>query len=251
MIFERRGGLFVGRFRSLMGEERLLHGLSTRKGGISEAPFHSLNLGTKTQDDPRSIGENRRRFLQALGPDLWDPAVPEQVHGSAVHAVDRGGSFPETDGLVTDTPGVLLTLLVADCLPVFLLDPKQKAIGLIHAGWRGTRDGIAAGALGLMISEFGCRPQDVRAFIGPGIGPCCYRVEPDTASQFDPRHVRGGRLDLRGANRELLIKQGIKQGSITVSGLCTACHTNLFFSHRAEGGRTGRMMAVFGLKKSR
>jgi len=224
-----------------------VHGISTRKGGVSTGPFTSLNLGTKTGDDEASVAENRRRFLEALDavPDAM--AEPEQVHGTAVAVASSAGRFPETDGLVTDRPGVLLTLLVADCLPLFLCDPERHAIGLVHAGWRGTRDGIAAGAVRLMVSRFGCRAEDMRVFVGPGIGPCCYRVGSDTASQFDPRYVRDGRLDLRRANRELLLEQGIKESSILISGLCTACHTELFFSHRAEGGRTGRMMAVFGI----
>jgi YfiH family protein len=169
---------------------------------------------------------------------------------------DKGRVCPRTDALITATPGVPLMLRFADCVPILFYDPARKVVGLAHAGWRGTVAGIAQATVEAMGRTFGCRPQDMIAGIGPAIGPCCYTVGADVVQavrQAFPggserlTHRAGGhwQLDLWSANQVQLAECGV--GQIEVAGLCTACHTEEWFSHRATGGKTGRFGVLAGL----
>jgi YfiH family protein len=212
-------------------------------------------------DDLDHVRENHERICQALGIRRADIVSPHQVHSAVVRVVDgrdRGLVKEKTDALVTDVPEVYLMLRFADCVPVLFCDPVRRAVGLAHAGWRGTVAGIARATVRRMVEAFGCYPADIRVGIGASIGPCCYKVGDEVveavqeAFQDAPHLLRrqaSGRwhFDLWAANQYQLAQAGLT--SIEVSGLCTACGTDEWFSHRAENGRTGRLGAVIGLRE--
>jgi uncharacterized protein, YfiH family len=264
-VFARRpvGGVSLWHVAA-WSERGWLHGFSGRAGGVSRGPYASLNLGLHVGDDPACVLENRRRLCRAAGIDPGSLVVGQQVHGAQVAVVtprDRGrGAFspddaiPGVDALITDAPGVVLMALYADCVPVFIYDPKRRAVGLAHAGWKGTAAGIAGRTLAAMADAFGTRPEDCWAAIGPSIGPCCYEVGEDVAARFsalDPALVReqgeSRRLDLWAANEQQLVAAGVPPAQVTSARLCTRCLQETFFSHRAQGGRAGRMAAFIGV----
>lgn len=182
---------------------------------------------------------------------------PQQVHGDQIAVIRQRQTeplrFPQTDGAVTDAAGVLLTTVHADCLPVYFFDPRKKAIGLVHAGWRGSVLGIAAKAVRTMKEVFSSRPRDIRAFIGPGISQCCFETGPevieqfravwDFAAEFARPEGETYYIDLKGINRRQLLREGLEEDHISVSGHCTCCEPQLFCSYRREGGTYKRMGA--------
>ena len=267
----------------------LVHGFSTRPGGVTSCyGGRTLNLGFTGDDSREHVEENRRRLLASLGATTkskpWPLVALRQVHSDMVHVVrSLNPSLLTGDGLITSLPGVALGILTADCFPVLLVDAKNRAVGAFHAGWRGTVARIAEKGLGLMRREFGTLPKDVRAAIGPGIQQCCYQVGEELRAKFESQFAYGSRLfrevqesdpvrekypllfmnqrapghgdpclqlhlDLREANRRQLLAAGVPEKQITALKDCTSCDTGKFFSHRAEKGRTGRMMAVIGIK---
>ncbi len=243
-------------FERLAGEPGLRHGFFTRLGGVSQPPCASLNLGGSVGDAPEAVAENRRRAFAALGLAEGQVVTPYQVHSTVIARVGRaegGQAIQATDGLVTAEPGTALFLRFADCVPIMLYDAERRAIALVHAGWRGTLDGMADQAVAALQRHFGSRPQALWAGIGPAIGPCCYEVSADLAAQYEARFgdgvVRAGdagpHLDLAAANAIALREAGVPD--VEQAGLCTACHVDEFFSHRKEAGQTGRMGAVVGL----
>jgi YfiH family protein len=249
MFFEKKSQLFVGQFARLYGSDVVLHAFSTRKEGVSQKPFDTLNLGDRCGDDEKNVQENRHRFFQSLGIKHDELAIPVQIHGNHILQVTTPGIYPETDGLITDVPGICLVIQVADCLPIYLYDPVHRAIGLIHAGWRGSARKIVVEGLSAMKFSFKSRAEDLSVFLGPSIGPCCYEVGTDVSNHFPENVMQGNRLNLWKMNQNLLIESGVSPDNITVSGLCTACYSDWFFSHRKSGGKTGRMMGIIGLKE--
>ena len=247
MFFEKRDNLFVGRFPVWFDWPGLVHGFSTRRGGVSDPPYDSLNLGLNTADRPETIEENVRRFCGAMGVRRERIAFTKQVHGDRVQAVHAPGVYADTDALITDTPGLILAVQVADCVPVFLFDPVQKTAGIAHAGWKGSALDIAAGTVRCMSESFGSRPENLQACIGPSIGPCCYEVGAEVAERFPSKYLKGNKLNLWQYNHDLMMRTGVQSGNVTVSGLCTHCQTDWFFSHRAGGAKTGRMMGVIAV----
>jgi YfiH family protein len=269
MIRTISGDLIYYRFASLAECDGLVHAVSTRLGGVSTGHLATLNLSYGVGDDPAAVVENRQRLSAAMGCALDDWVAAYQVHGTRVALVGKAGrgrgayeqtsALPETDALITARPGLLLSLRLADCAPIFLFDPAHHAVGLAHAGWRGTVANIAAATVQAMAAAFGSRPGDLRAGIGPAIGPCCYEIGADVARQVQAAlpwaaavqaERPGGSLylDLWEANRRALLAAGLRPEHIEVARLCTACHTAEFYSHRAERGRTGRFGAVIGLR---
>jgi len=267
----------------------LVHGFSTRAGGVSRAyGGKSLNLGFTPEDSRRAVEQNRAAFLRELEAVRKGHELPlvtvRQIHSDLIHCVPEMPEAPLAgDGLVTQTPGLLLAILTADCLPVILADTKRRAIGVFHAGWRGTVKRIAEKGVGEMQRWFGSRPRDIKAAIGPGVHGCCYSVGPEVRTQFESQFEYGSKLfreveesdpvrekypllfltarapghselpkkiflDLVEANRRQLLAVGVPAKNISASPLCTSCHTDLLFSHRAEKGVTGRMMAVAGIR---
>lgn len=240
---------------------KLPHAVFTRQGGVSPAPWDSLNLGGTVGDETGRVRENRHRALAALGRDPATVYDVWQVHGTNV-AIAEAAHQPDTphlqaDAILTDKPGLTLLMRFADCVPVLFHDPVRKVAGIAHAGWMGTVHGTVGAVLQAMQARFGSSPADVLAAIGPSIGPDHYEVGADVVHQV--RHSfgeeagglltgRGGRIyfDLWAANRLLLEKAGVKK--IEVCGLCTACHNQDWFSHRAEKGRTGRFGALIALR---
>ena len=273
---------------NLRGLPWLVHGFSTRLGGCSKAYGGlALNLGYTPEDSREAVERNRAMFLKSAGAANWPLVTLRQVHSDLIWRAEQAGdSAPLAgDGLITDTPGVLLGIRTADCLPLLLVDTKQRAAGAFHAGWRGTLKRIAEKGVGEMHRCFGSRPENLQAAIGPGIHACCYPVSEEVREQFqsqfayadtlfsetresNPIHERYPllfliprppghldcflpvkiTLDLVEANRRQLLDAGIPARHITASPLCTACRTDLLFSHRAEKGVTGRMMAVVGIQ---
>lgn len=271
----------------------LIHGFSTRLGGFSRAYGKGdLNLGF-TKDEPEAtVKRNRAAFLQRLGAvnrshngkPLWPVVTLRQVHSDIVRHIERIPYEPlVADGMITRTPGVLLAIQTADCLPVIMVDTRQHAVGVFHAGWRGTVKRIVEKAVGQMIRCFGSRARDLKAAIGPGIHRCCYEVGEEVRTQFESQFGYWDRLfrevkesdpvrekypllfltarapghgelpakiflDLVEANRQQLLAAGVPGNSIEISPLCTNCHPELLFSYRAEKGETGRLMGVAGIR---
>ncbi|HEY1808228.1 MAG TPA: peptidoglycan editing factor PgeF [Acidobacteriaceae bacterium] len=270
----------------------LVHGFSTRTGGVTTAyrpgqRAGELNLGFTQSDVRENVLENRRRFVESLGEPDAKLVTLRQIHSSLVRRVkgadaDREPSW-KGDGIMTDEPGVLLAIQTADCIPVLVADTKRRAVAAFHAGWRGTLKRIVEAGVNRMRLEFGSRPEDLLAGIGPGIGACCYAVGEEVRSEFGsqfayapelfhevsdsdpvrekypllfltaraPGHSNLGpslHLDLMDANRRQLLDAGLRAEAITVVGDCTQCQNNRYFSYRAEQGFTGRMLSVIGIR---
>lgn len=211
---------------------------STRRGGVSEGPFASLNLGRLTRDDPGRVEENRRRLCAAVGTEAGRLTLNRQTHSATVRRAHAGRRGEHGDGLWTDEPRVPMLKLTADCLPIALARANggTPALAVLHAGWRGLLEGIVeAGAAALA-------PGRLAAAVGPGIGPCCYEVGPEVAEPFAARFgagvVRGRNLDLWTAAERALRAAGVDE--VERVDVCTACHPDLFFSHRRDAGVTGR-----------
>ncbi len=251
-------GLPSYHFQSLEGQA-LVHAIFTRLGGTSQGAFATLNVGRSVGDDQSAVAENLERIYAALGLGAEQVTTPHQVHGNRVAVVDGGDAgriLSGTDGLVTDTPGLALLLRFADCQPIVLYDPARHALGLVHAGWRGLALAIARRAVETMEEAFGTRPSDVLVGLGPAIGPCCYTVGDEVASamgyalpdwqavmQLEPAGA-GWRLDLPAANAQQLVAAGVPARQVEQAALCTGCHNDTFFSHRADQGTTGRFAVV-------
>ncbi len=243
--------------------KRVLAGFSTREGGVSEGPFRSLNLASR-DDDPGAVAENMLRFARACQLSKCPPAMQRQVHGSQVTWVggDDGPGPSDVrgmdgDALLTRQAGVPLAVLVADCVPILLWDPDHGVVGAVHAGWRGTALGIAGVALAEMRERAGTDPGAVKVAIGPAICGDCYEVGPEVAGALAAHlapddYLASGddereRVDLRRANRALLMADGVPPDAIGMVGGCTACEEH-FYSYRCDGPRTGRQMGVIQLR---
>ena len=280
----------------------LAHGFSTRTGGFSKIyGGNALNLGFTRQDSKSAVERNRNEFLHAVTGGTANSAQSKfslerrasrppalvtlrQLHSDIIRYVSKIPEAPLAgDGLITDAQGIFLGILTADCLPVILVDPRHRAIGVFHAGWRGTLKRIVEKGVGEMHRQFGSRAADLRAAIGPGIRGCCYTVGAEVWDAFEsqfsyanelfretkernevhekypllfltaraPGHSELPRkifLDLAKANRRQLMNAGVCAKNISDLGLCTSCRRDMFFSHRAERGITGRMMAVAGIR---
>ena len=258
----RQGNLQYSVADSLAGAS---HGFTTRLGGVSTGHLASLNLGHHRGDDPANVYENYRILGHALGFAPEDTVFPVQRHTDIIRVVSREnrgeGLFRETptvcDGQITDEPGVALVAFGADCTPVLLFDPVRRAVGAVHAGWRGTAMGIAKKAVEAMSAAYGCRPGDIRAAIGPCIGQCCFETDGDVpaaminalGSEAEAYIVRRGakyHVDLKGINAWWLSKAGVE--TVDVSPDCTACDTATYWSHRRVGDHRGSQAGVIILK---
>lgn len=232
---------------------QLIAAQSTRHGGVSPAPYHSLNLGKNTDDQPENVVENKRRFCTALGFTPEQLAWSKQVHGAAIRLTTAPGGAEGFDALITNTPDVVLAVSVADCTPVLVYDTKSRAMAAIHAGWRGAAGGIVGKTLQAMAQEFGTTGSDCLAFVGTCIDECSFEVGTEVAVEFADTYKRfdAGRgkylVDLKKVCAQQLLDFGLSENQIEVSPFSTVLHNTDFFSHRKEGGVTGRMLAVIGL----
>jgi YfiH family protein len=226
---------------------------STRHGGVSTAPYHSLNLGGSTQDSPEHVAENNRRFFDALHVPLHQVAKSHQVHGTDILTVTSPGRFEGYDALITNVPNVQLAVTVADCTPILIYDPIEKAIAAIHAGWRGTAGQIVRKTVEAMEKAFGTKTQNCVAYIGTCIDEYSFEVGEDVSQHFDSVHKRWDAakekffVDLKLANKDQLLMTGLKPDNIEVSAYSTVLHNEDYFSYRHEKGLTGRMLATIGI----
>jgi polyphenol oxidase len=301
-----RSKLSILRAQNLEKLSWLVHGFSTRAGGFSRAYAKGdLNLGFTKDDAKATVDRNRAAFLSGLKATSarhtksndkdrnksgrWKLVTLRQVHSDIIHHVDskQTASDPDApltgDGLITGTAGLLLAIQTADCLPIILVDSQRRAVGVFHAGWRGTVKRIVEKGVGEMQRWFGTRPEDIKAAIGPGIGGCCYEVGEEVRTKFESQFSYAAKLfrevkdsdpvrekypllfltarapghgelppkiflDLAEANRRQLLSVGVPAKSIEALPMCTSCRTDLLFSYRAETGKTGRMMAVAGIR---
>jgi len=232
----------------------------TRSGGVSRAPYATLNTGGTVGDDPRAVAENRQRCFTSLALDLMSMYDVWQVHSTRVAIADAPRPIDQphlqADIILTDNPGVTLFMRFADCVPIILVDPIRHAVGMAHAGWIGTVNHVAAKAVQAMHERFGSLPDNLLAGIGPSIGVEHYPIGEDVISKFKDAFPdcasellikKNGEihLDLWKANRFTLEEQGVK--NVETSGICTACHLEDWFSHRGEQGKTGRFGALLAL----
>lgn len=243
------------------------HGFSTRLGGVSTGIYASLNLGSTRGDDPDCVRENYRRFCAAIGADVHHVVMTKQVHDTVIRTAtprdvkadlyDPEGY--ECDGLITNVPGLALTIFSADCIPVLLYDPVKRVIAAVHAGWRGTAGDIAGKAARQMQTDYGCRPEEILAAIGPGISQCCFETHADvpeamTAAlgEIVKEHIislENGkfRVGLKEINAALLRRAGVAPGHIEISADCTACLPEKYWSHRVTQGERGSQAAMIQL----
>lgn len=240
------------------------HGFSTKLGGVSTGSCATMNISTTRGDDPEAVAENRRRIGAAIGVRPEDMTYTHQTHTTnvaVVRAEDRGRRFLETDGMVTNVPGICLVTFYADCVPLFLVDPVKKAIGLSHSGWRGTVGKMGKVTVQALMREYGSRPEDIVAAIGPSICQDCYEVSEDVIDRFRDsfneavwpklfyRKENGKyQLDLWRANEEVFLEAGILRENLAVTNLCTHCNQEVLFSHRATGEKRGNLSAFLALK---
>ncbi len=307
----KQAKLTVVRARHLSKVPWLVHGFSTRAGGFSRAyGKNDLNLGFTKDDTRTNVERNREAFLRSIaalgdgrprkpapsevegsgrakldGSESWPLITLRQIHSDIIHYVDSIPTEPLAgDGLLTSTPGLLLAIQTADCLPVVLVDTKQRAVSVFHAGWRGTVQRIVEKGVGEMIRHFSSRPRDLKAVIGPGIQGCCYEVGEEVRVKFESQFAYAAKLfreakesdpvrekypllfltarapghgelpnkiflDLVEANRQQLLAAGVPKKNIEAAALCTNCHTDVLFSYRGEKGKTGRMMGVAGIRR--
>lgn len=227
-------------------------GFSLRRGGVSAGPYRSLNLGLSTGDDPQNVARNRRLLFAPLGIDVNRLAVAGQVHGSDVLVVTEPGLYPGMDGLVTTAADVTLCITAADCAVVLMADPVARVAAACHSGWRGTAAGVAEKTLASML-ECGARAESIRAYVSPCICVDHFEVGPEVADRFAAEFVERRpdwprpHVDMKAAIAAQLVRRGLPEESVAVSSRCTFAETNDFFSYRAEGGTTGRMMGFIRL----
>lgn len=249
----------------------LMAGFTTKNGGVSSPPFQSFNLGLHVNDNIEHVRDNRKKLAELTGFELAKFVCSDQVHGSNVFKVtshDAGKgvleydtAIPSTDAIYTSEPNLLLTSCYADCVPLYFFVPSKKIVGLAHAGWKGTVKGIAEKMITTLEGNEKVRKDDILVAIGPSIRDCCYNVDdivinevkkvldgkdPSVYNEVSPGQYR---LNLASLNKLMLIRAGVKRENILFSSLCTSCEEALFFSHRRDKGKTGRMMSFIGYRE--
>lgn len=235
------------------------HAFTTRNGGISQAPYSTLNLSKRTGDGAGSVKRNQDRVLRQFGSDIDNVCGLSQIHSARIVEAKPNWFEERADGMVTDQPDNTLVISMADCYPLLVHDPVKKVIGAAHAGWRGTLAGIALSVVETMTKRYGSYPSDLRVAIGPGISGNCYQVGPEVADRFrlapfgdkvlQEDGARGIYLDLVTANILQLVKAGVVESKIQNTGMCTHCDKETFFSHRRDGNPTGRHWALVRLPR--
>ena len=252
---------------ALTASGEVVHGFSTRFGGVSQGIYASLNLGIQRGDEPEAVEENYRRFRSAIGAEAKSVVFTNQVHGDVVHTVttaDVGETFGEklpleADGLVTAVPGICLTIFSADCVPVLLHDPVRRVVAAVHAGWRGTANGIVQRAVEKMMRVYGSDPAHIIAAIGPAISKCCFETNEDVPNAMTEsmgslalKHIQmlpTGKflVDIKGLNASRLEQSGLLPEHINMSKECTFCDQEKYWSHRASDAQRGSQAAIIAL----
>jgi YfiH family protein len=246
------------------GSHCSVQGFTTRHEGVSRTPYNSLNLGTTTNDQVHNVEGNRSLLARAFGISHDSLVTVRQVHGSDILVIDEPNEdfshflSVEGDAIITNQPGVMIGVCVADCVPILLLDTENKVVAAVHAGWQGTASKLVSKTVTGMKTLFESNPKKLQAVIGPSIGKCCYEVDAPVKQAFAQNSVPWEscaeqaaegkwRLDLAAANRELLMSVGVPAAQIQVSDMCVCCHRELFFSYRRDNGETGRQMGFIML----
>jgi len=239
-------------------------GFTTRHEGVSRPPYNSLNLGTNTLDSPHNVEGNRSLLARGFGTTLDHFLTVTQVHGTDLLVIDSPNpEFShflkiECDGIVTNQPGLMIAVCVADCVPLLLHDPVRGVVAALHAGWQGTVGNIAGKGVEAMVGLFGSSPKDILAAIGPSISACCYEVDAPVRDAFKKAGAawdlyaresaeKKWQLDLAAANKQQLLDAGLAAGQIECEPLCVSCNQELFFSYRRDGGDTGRQVGFIML----
>jgi polyphenol oxidase len=261
MIHTQVNGVSLYRFESF-NSPQLGHAFISRKGGVSPDPWLSLNQGGTVGDARENVVENRKRAFEAIDRPVESIYDVWQVHGTEVVCTDTSRSLEvdhvKADAIFTNNPEVTLFMRFADCVPILIYDPKRKVVGIIHAGWQGTVKKIVEQAIEVIKDHYHCEPADMIAGIGPSIGPCHYQVGEEVVEAVKMAFGNRARelieyrnerpyFDLWNANKILLQENGVK--FIQTAGVCTACNTDEWYSHRAEHGKTGRFAAAIFLRK--
>lgn len=266
---ENSGCLPVLRYQKLEGTGIVRHGFSTRLGGVSEGIFSTLNLSFTRGDEQEAVLENYKRFANAVGVDYKKIVTSDQTHTTNVRrvyeadageGVIRQRTVTDVDGMVTNEPGLALMTFYADCVPLYFVDPVNKAIGLSHSGWRGTVNRMGKVTIEKMREEFGTEPEDLICAIGPSICRECYEVSKDVIEEFQKEFEgheqelfykkENGKyqLDLWKANEIVMLEAGVKRENLSVTDICTCCNSRYLFSHRASHGKRGNLAACLALK---
>ena len=241
---------------------KVCHGFTERLGGVSKGKISGLNLGFRVGDDPNAVRENYRLVAEDLGLNLANMVLSKQTHTDNIRIVtqeDAGkgivieSDIEDTDGLMTNLPQIPLMVFSADCVPILFFDPVRQVIAAVHAGWRGTIQGIGTKAVTLMQERFGSLPQDILVAIGPSIGPCCFTFSQEDATVFPSAYLtpqENGKVlvDIWSMNQDQLLRLGVPKANIDLSGVCTVCHADRFYSYRTHKEQTGRQGAVIMLK---
>lgn len=223
------------------------HFFSTRKGGVSEGFYKSLNLGIFTNDLSNNIDENFKRILKASRMENSKITYLFQVHGNRFYFVDENNfediCGKDGDAIITSSKEIALGVFTADCVPIILVDTKNKVVAVVHAGWKGTYQGTVEQVIKFMIDKMKCNAENIIAALGPAIGPCCFEVGEEVAKKFSLVTNRDGKyfVDLWSENKEQILKCGVKENNIEISNLCTMCNDEMFFSYRRDNGKTGRL----------
>ena len=250
----------------------VVHGFSTREGGVSQGIFATMNLSFSRGDEEQAVMENYHRLADAVGFQVEDMVASDQTHTTNVRVVteeDRGNgivkskAFHDVDGMITNVPGIVLCTYYADCVPLYFVDPIHHAVGLSHSGWRGTVGKIGKVTVQKMEQEFGTRPEQLLAAIGPSICQDCYEVSEDVIQQFRNAFPENDweelfykkengkyQLDLWKANRLVFQEAGIPAENISMPGICTCCNPQFLFSHRASHGKRGNLAAFLGIRQN-
>lgn len=258
----KRDGVLYIQFRPFKQLPFLVHGFSTRIGGVSEGEFSTMNLSYHRGDKKEHVDKNYELICKALGIETEQLVFTNQVHKTSIQYADgKQKQYQDTDGLITDKSGIVIATSYADCVPLYFVDTKKKVIGFCHSGWRGTVGKIGAKTVNAMTQTFGSNKEDIIALIGPSICRECYEVSSDVADEFlkllpdkmakevvFPKENGKSNLDLWKANEWILIDSGLNPQKIYISGLCTCCNPNLLFSHRASKGRRGNLNGFLGIR---
>jgi len=228
---------------------------STRHGGVSPAPYSSLNLGGSTQDSDENVAQNNIRFFGSLGVKTTQTAKSHQVHGSEILRVISPGRYEGYDALITDIPNIQLAVTIADCTPILIYNPVKQCVAAVHAGWRGTVRQIVLKTVQVLQTTYGSDPKDCLAYVGTCIDDCSFEVGEEVAAHFDSRHKQWNSsagnffVNLKQANKDQLVEAGLTSENIEISPYSTVLNNKDYFSYRHENGITGRLLATIGMKK--
>lgn len=269
-ILNSKNGVPYISFPSLTNIDFIDHGFSTKLGGVSTEHLSSMNLSFHRGDKRENVLENYSRICNSIGVSKENLVFSDQIHDTKIHKVtieDRGKGINQIsdivgiDGLITNVPLTPLVTFYADCVPLYFVDIKNKAIGLSHSGWRGTVNKIGLKTIMAMTKEYGTNPEDVTCVIGPSICASCYEVSEDVASEFSKEFSQeiipnilfkkeNGKyqLDLWLANQSIMLEAGLLPKNITISTICTCCNDKIFYSHRASKGMRGNLAAILSIK---